>query len=118
MMRSCSGLTFMLCTPSVVSWRFLSDVPEDALAISTRDGRVPMMRGGDWQCQAQTANPAAEAMMRGGSAAPFDLVLADLPRQRVPVDAEGVRSFREAAVALSEDPRDEALLELADGVLE
>src|SRR3979490_1489676 len=29
MMRSCSGLTFMLFAPFVVKWRCLSDVPEE-----------------------------------------------------------------------------------------
>src|SRR3979490_2227617 len=32
MMRSCSGLTFMLFAPSVVKWRCLSDVPEEDTA--------------------------------------------------------------------------------------
>src|SRR3954451_6215881 len=49
---------------------------------------------------------------------PLDLVLAHLARQRVAVDAEDVRRLGHAAVRLAEHAHDEALLELAHGVVE
>ena len=48
----------------------------------------------------------------------LDPVLAHLAGQGVAVHAERVGRLGQAAVALLEDARDEALLELANGVLE
>src|SRR5437879_4122010 len=48
----------------------------------------------------------------------FDLVLDDLARQRIAVDAERVGGLRQAAVAAPEHARDEPFFELVDGVLE
>src|SRR5262245_2732110 len=47
-----------------------------------------------------------------------DLVLAHLARQGVPVDAERAGGLRQAAVTPAEHARDEALLELVNGIVE
>src|SRR5436190_10381613 len=52
------------------------------------------------------------------SSPPLDPVLAHLPRQRIAVDAERVGGLRQTAFATAQDARDEALLELVNGVLE
>src|SRR6516165_879401 len=48
----------------------------------------------------------------------FDVINAHLARQRVAMDAQGICGFRQTAVALAEDPGDEAFFEFTDGVFE
>src|SRR6185295_2250770 len=91
MMRSCNGLTFMLCTPSVVGLGL-----SVGLALDTCDCQL---YGGHWQCQVGTAS-------FGGLWA-LDLVLAHLARERVAVHPESAGGFREAAVAPAEHAGDE-----------
>ena len=45
----------------------------------------------------------------------FDLVLAHLPREGIPVNAERFCGPGERSIAIAQDPGDEALLELVDG---
>src|SRR6185369_10055244 len=55
---------------------------------------------------------------RGLSCPTLDLVLPHLPGQRIAVHPQRTGGLREAARALSEDARDEALFELVNGIVE
>src|SRR5262249_29796586 len=105
MMRSCSGLTFMLVTPSVVI------VSGRSLAAGSRAARLPNICASGWDCQQRTAR-------RWAGRVPLEFVLAPLAGESVAVDAERACRPGEAAVATAEDFRDETLLELVNGVLE
>src|SRR5262245_42608309 len=55
---------------------------------------------------------------RAEELSPFELVFTHLAGEGVAVHAEGAGRFGQAAVGLSEDPGDEALLEFADRIVE
>src|SRR4051812_38871151 len=109
MMRSWSGLTFMLdsvwCEESV-DLR-VSSRAERLLNIC---GLVGTVNGGVLRIARRLKSPLAR---------PFpQLVRTHLAGQRVPVHAERARSLRQAAVAAPQHPRDESLFELANGIVE
>ena len=106
MMRSCSGLTFMLCAPSVVKCGCPCGLqPGDAaerrralaLALATAN-----YMSADWQCQRATAKPVRSAGAACGLAAPIRRLILYSPIFRVSVlrwmpSASAV--LRQAAVA-------------------
>src|SRR6266850_3401443 len=118
MRRSCSGLTFMLCTPSS---GVRLEIPSIALnlllwrlALVTSDCQL---YDNNWQCQGPSARPRG-AGLSGLSGPSFNPVLGDFAAEGVAMHPKRVGAFGETAVATAEDPGDEALFELSCGVLE
>ena len=115
--RSDVHAVYSVCRKVGDALRMILKTPA-SLAVSTRHERLLII----WQRLAVSRRrlPTRSAGARPVrlSARRLILMLAHLAGQRVAVDAEGVGGLGEAAVAAAEDAGDEALLELAHGVLE
>src|SRR5262245_2866447 len=130
MMRSCSGLTFMLCTPSLRKDFLVCCLPGLPLRASTRSMRLLNVHALSWQCQGVSANRFHNIDVKTGScrlvggrearsdSSTPDLVLRHLASEGIAMDAESLGRFREASVAPAEDLTDESFFELANGVFE
>src|SRR5580765_2937435 len=122
MMRSCNGLTFMLCTPSVMKrrpserWHSVGATANYMAVAGSVKGRLPA-DGLEGQDELEGQDGPQDQILPSRlfclSRPSLDFVLPHLAGERVAVHPEGTRGLGQAAVALRQHPHDEPLLELS-----